>query len=283
MARKKRRLPEQFQAPVSEEDKKKVIYKDEFQSNVGKKVENFGRQFEGKGKTILYALAGVAVLAVLIGIFYAWNRRSTLAAETALGRAIETSNAQVTTSPEPGSIGKVYKTEQERANAAISDFQAVIDKYDGAVEEKAKYFIAVNKLTIDRPAAIQDLEALSSKTDDVGALSKFALAQAKAADGKTDEAIQIYQELANLNNPILAKDTINYELAKLYQKQGKKDEAANLFYEVAKNGSEMKDAEGKPLPMSETAQDAKKRLEEINPNMASQIKEPQPDVKSLTF
>ena len=85
MARKKRRLPEQFQAPVSEADKKKVIYKDDFQQTVCKKVEKIGKRFEGKGRNILYAVAAVGVLAVLIGIFYAWNRRATIAAETALG------------------------------------------------------------------------------------------------------------------------------------------------------------------------------------------------------
>ncbi len=283
MARKKRRLPEQFQAPVSEEDQKKVIYKDEFQSTVGKKVERFGKQFEGKGRNILYAVAAVAVLAILIGIFYTWNRRSTLAAETALGRAIETSSAEVTTTPGPNTVGKTFKTEKERSEAAISEFQAVADKYSGEVGEKAKYFLAVNRLMIDRPAAVQGLEELSKKSDAVGKLSKFALAQTKVADGKFDEAAAIYQELSALDNPLPSKQTINFELAKIYQQQGKKDEAANLFFEIAKSGSELKDAEGKPVPMSETAQDAKKKLMEINPEMASQIKEPAPDVRSLTF
>ncbi|MBA3335654.1 MAG: hypothetical protein H0T08_08605, partial [Acidobacteria bacterium] len=64
MARKKRYIPEQFR-PVVPEDKAKVAYRDEFQSNVGGKVQDFGTRFEGKGKTILYAVAALAILAVL--------------------------------------------------------------------------------------------------------------------------------------------------------------------------------------------------------------------------
>ncbi len=126
MARKKRQVPEQFQTPVQTADKPKNAYQDEFQSGVNKKVEDFGKKFEGKGKSLLYGLAAVAVLAVLIGIFFAWNRRSEAAAQTALGKAIETSQAQVTDSPLPAGSPpqKTFKTDKERSEAAIAEFQA---------------------------------------------------------------------------------------------------------------------------------------------------------------
>lgn len=275
MARKKRHIPQQFQAPVAEEDKKKPVYRDDFQKNVGGKVREFGKQFEGKGKNIMYGLAAVAVLALLVGIFYVWNRRSDNAANAALGKAIETSRLQVTSEPLPaGSTAKVFKTEKERSEAAIAEFQAVVDKYDGAVEAKAKYFIAVNRLNIDRPAATQELEELAKTGGEVGTLSKFALAQAKTDDGKLDEAAALYGELAALDNPILAKDTINFELAKIYEKQGKKAEAADLYFNIAKPASEAKDLDDKPIPMSPTAKDAKEKLEQLNPEKAKEIKEP---------
>lgn len=274
MARNKRRLPEQFQAPVVEDTKKKTVYRDDFQKNVGGKVREFGKQLEGKGKNIIYGLAAVAVLAVLIGIFFAWNKRSNNAAQTALGKAIETSQAQVTSSPPPNSTAKTFKTEKERAEAAISEFQAVTDKYGNPVQEKARYFVAVNQLTVDRASGIQSLEELSKSSGEVGTMSKFALAQAKTDDGKLDDAAALYKELAGMNNPILAKDTINFELAKIYEKQGNKEEAANLYYDIAKKASEAKDADDKPIPMSQIARDAKQKLEEINPAKAKEIIEP---------
>jgi len=274
-ARKKRQVPQQFQSPAPD-SKPKTVYRDEFQSNVGSQVEDIGKKFEGKSRTLLYTLAALAALAVVVGIFFAYNRRTDAAAQTALGKAIETSQLQVTSSPLPaGSTAKTFKTERERAEASISQFQAVVDKYGGSVEDKAKYFIAANRLSIDRAAAVSELEALSKNSGEVGTLSKFALAQAKAGDGKSDEAAALYRELAASNDSILAKDTINFELAQTLEKQGKKDEAADLYYSIAKVASEAKDGEGKPVAMTQTAREAKQKLEAINPERAKGIEEPE--------
>jgi hypothetical protein len=282
MARKKRQIPEQFKAPVRE-DKNKVLYQDEFQTGVGKKVEDFSRQFEGKGRNFLYALAAVAVLALLIGIFYAYNRRSNNAAQTALGKAIEISQRTVSSAPVPaGSTEQVFKTEKERAEASINEFQSVADKYNNPVRDKARYFIAVNRLMIDRPTAVSELEDLSKNSGEVGTLSKFALAQAKTGDGKSDEAAALYQELASASDSIISKDSINFELAKIYEKHGKTAEAADLYYNIAKTASEAKDLDGKPIPMSQTARDSQQKLEALNPEKAKEIKAQEPESPSGT-
>lgn len=276
MARKKR-IPEVV-APPTNNPKEAVRYQDAFQSSVTKKVEEVGNIFEGKGKTILYALAALLVLGILVFIFYRWNNSSNAQAQTALGKAIETSQAMVSESPQPaGSTIKSFKTEKERAEAAIAQFQAVVDKFGGDAAEKAKYFIAVNRLAIDRAAGIAELEGLASGSGEVGKMAKFALAQAKAADGKTDEAIALYQQLAAMDNPIIAKETINFELAKLLEKQGKKAEAAEVYFNIWKAASETKDLEGKPVPLSLTARESKEKVAELNPEKAKEIVEPTPE------
>jgi hypothetical protein len=281
MARKKRQVESQISAPAAD-DKKKVAYQDEFQRNVNKQIETVGKKFEGKGQNILYGLAALLVLAALIGIFYAWNRRSNAQAQAALGKAIETSSAQVTDSPQPaGSTAKTFKTEKERAEAAVGEFQSVADKFGGDVGDKAKYFVAVNKLKLDRPAAVAELESLAGKSGEVGKLSKFALAQAKAGDGDLDRAAQLYQELAGMDDSVLAKDTINFALAQIYEKQGKKNEAADLYFNIAKTASEAKDSEGKAVPLSQTARDAKAKLTELNPEKAKEIKESEPTTPGM--
>ncbi len=277
MARKKRKFVEP-EIPANEPKNKKP-YRDEFQKNVSAQVEEIGKKFEGKGKTIMYALAAVAVLVILVGIYYAWNRRTDNAAQAALGKAIVTSQAPVTDSPLPeGSTQKTFKTEKERAEAAINEFQAVVDKFGNPYQEKAKYFIAVNRLSIDRAAAVSELETLAGSSSEVGKMSKFALAQAKAGDGKLDEAAALYQELVGINDSIVAKDTINFELAQIYQKQGKTEEATNLYFQIAKTASEAKDADGKAIPMTQTAREAKTKLEELNPEKAKEIVEPTPEM-----
>ena len=272
MARKKRRF-EPVVAPATE-SKDKPRYQDSFQQSVGKTIEDAGKKFEGQGRNILYGLAALVVLGIIVWIFYAWSGRSDAAAQTALGKAIETSQAPVTDQPVPaGTTVKVFKTENERAEAAIREFQAVAEKFGGNAGQKAKYFAAVNRLIIDRTAGVQELEALANSNDETGKMAKFALAQAKAGDGRTDEAIVLYQELAAMSDPIVSKETINFELAKLYEKQGKKQEAVDLLFNIVKTANEAKDLEGKPVPLSATAMAAKDKLQQLDPEKAKELPE----------
>jgi len=275
MSRKKRRF-EELEANASK-PKESVNYRDPFQEKVGSRVEEIGGKLQSQGRNILYGIGALVVIGLLVGIFYIWNSRSNAAAQAALGKAIETSQAIVSPSPQPaGSTQKSFKTERERAEASVAEFQAVADKFGGSVGEKAKYFAAVNRLTIDRPSAIEDLRGLAKSDSNVGTLSKFALAQALADDGKYDEAVPLFQDLANSKDPIIAKDTINFDLAKIYEKQGNKQQAADIYFDIAKTASEAKDSDGKPVPMTDTARDAKSKLEELDPERAKQIVEPEP-------
>jgi len=275
MARKKR-IPEAAAVPATDQPKERVQYRDAFQTTVTKKVEDVSKNFEGRGKTLTYAVAAIVVLLVLGGIFYLWNRSAAAKAQTALGKAIETSQAVVTDSPLPaGTTIKTFKTEKERAEAAVAEFQAVADQFGGAVAQKARYFAAVNKISIDRAAATADLENLSKSSDEVGTLSKFALAQVKTSDGKLDEAAALYQQLASADNALIAQETVKFELAKLYEKQGKKDDAVNLYIEIAKTASEAKDLDGKAVPLSGTAREAKDKVQELAPDRVKEIPEQQ--------
>jgi tetratricopeptide (TPR) repeat protein len=279
MARKKR-LQEVNEIPT-EKPKEPVFYQDAFQEKANKQIVDLSKKVEGKGKTILYGIAAVAVLAILVGLIYQWNRRSGGAGQTALGKAIETSTAPVTTQPIPPTYtGKAFKSEKERAEAAVAEFQNVANTYSGAIRDKALYLAAVNKISLDRNAAIQELEGLSKNGGEVGSLSKFALAQAKQGDGKYDEAIALYQGLVSESDPVVSKDSINMALASIYEKQGKKAEAADLYFKIADAASKAKDLEGKAIPPSQTAREAKEKLQNLDPAKAAEIKEEAPQLPS---
>jgi len=276
MARKKRRI--EPVAAATNEPKDKPRYQDPFQQRVGGKIEEAGKKLEGQGRNILYGLGALVVLGIIVWIIYAWSGRSSAAAQAALGKAIEISQTRVSdTPPAAGSTEKTFKTEKERAEAAVAEFEKVAEKYGGDIGEKAKYFVATNRLGLDRAAAIASLEELSKSTSDAGKLSKFALAQTRADDGKTDEAVALYQELAGMSDPIVSKETINFELAKLYEKQGKKSEAVDLLFNLVKAASEVKDPDGKSVPLSPTAQNAKDKLKDLDPERAKEIPEPAPE------
>lgn len=257
--------------------KEKKAYVDPIQQKIIPRVEEAGKKLEGRGKTILYAVGAVIVLAIVVTLFMRSSNRTSGAAQAALGKAIETSQASISeTAPPAGSTQKSFKTANERAEAAIAELQVVVDKFGGDVGEKARYFIAINRLAIDRAAGIQELEGLASSSSETGKLAKFALAQTRAGDNRFDEAVTLYQELAAMSDPILAKDTINFEIAKIYEKQGKKQEAVDVYFNIAKTASEAKDADGKAIPLTETATEAKNKLKELDPEKAKEIPESAP-------
>jgi len=277
MARKKRRL--EPVAVAATETKPTTRYKDEFQSTVGSKVEELGKSLEGQTRNILYGIGALLVLGILIWIFYAWSSRTDAAGQAALGKAIETSQSRVSeTSPPAGSIGKTFKTEKERAEAAIAEFQAVVDNHGGAAGEKAKYFIAVNKMYVDRKAAVTELEGLAKGSDDVAKLSKFALAQAYSGDNKFDQAAALYTELNGVTDPVVAKESIQAALADIYEKQGKKTEAVTVLFDLVKAASEAKDLDGKPVPLSTTVTAAKEKLTQLDPEKAKELPQQPVDV-----
>ena len=276
MTRKKRRV-EPVAVPTNE-PKDKPKYQDPFQQRVGGKIEEAGKKLEGHGRNILYGIGALVVLGIIVWIIYAWSGKSNATAQAALGKAIEVSQTRVSDQPIPaGSTEKTFKTEKERAEASVAEFDKVAEKFGGDVGEKAKYLSAVNRVGLDRTAAVASLEELSKSSDAVGKLSKYALAQTRAEDGKTDDAVALYQELAAMSDPIVSKETINFEIAKLYEKQGKKQEAVDVLFSLVKSASEVKDPDGKAMPLSPAAQNAKDKLKELDPEKAKEIPEPAPE------
>lgn len=234
-------------------------------SPTAQRIEEYGKKLEGKGRTILYILGGILAVAIIGGIIYAWQSRKADEAQAALGKAIEISEAQVSASPIPNNPMPTFTTEKERSEKAIAAFEDVANKYGSPYKEKAQYFAAVNRVRLDRAAGIKELENLTNSSNrEVATLSKFALAEAKAADGKYDEAVQIYNDLAKQQRGIIPADTLNFALASVYEKQGKKAEAAEIYFNLVKQAREAKDAEGKPVAMTATAREAARKLEKLD-------------------
>lgn len=246
--------------------------------------DRLGNALEGKGRTLLYALAGLVALVVLSLVWSSWRARKTDEALRALGRAIEISSAPVSPTPAPGSTDLSFPTEKERAEQAVKEFQAVAAKYGDPYREKARYFIAANLLTIDRPKGITELEALTKSGDsEVATLSKFALAQARESDAQYDGAAALYAELAKQNGAIVTSDVANLRLASVYEKQGKKKEAADLLFSIGEKARTNKDQENKPIPPTAAEREALQKLEKLDPARYAQLPAEPPPATDLPF
>jgi tetratricopeptide (TPR) repeat protein len=235
--------------------------------------DRLGDRLEGKGRTILYAFLGLVCAIALISALTYWNNRKRDEARRALGHAIEIASAPILPAPVAGSPSVSFPNERARAESAVKEFNAVAAKYPDPFRENARYLAAVNQLTLDRNEGLRELEKLATSSSDkaVSTLAKFALAQAKEMDGQYDTAAALYGELAKQTDGVIPADTANLRLAAVYEKQGKKKEAADLLYNIVQASRKAKGADGKLIPPSGAARDAALQLEKLDPTRYSQL------------
>jgi tetratricopeptide (TPR) repeat protein len=257
--------------------RQRELKKDQFRDKTMQVLNRAGDRLEGKGRIILYSLAGIAALAVLAGIFSWWSNKKSMEASQALGRAIEIASAPVQAQPVAGSTQMSFPTERARSERAVQEFQKVADKYSGQTREMARYFMAVNQLTLDHNRGLSDLDALSkSSYKDIAAQARFALAQAREADGQLDAAAAVYQQLLQEKNPATPVDSVNLRLAAIYEKQGKRKEAVDLLFAIAESARKAKTPEGKPVPKSSAAREAEQKLEKLDAARFAQLPQEAP-------
>jgi hypothetical protein len=245
---------------------------DRFRDTAMTLFERFGDRVEGRGRAILYGIGGAVLITALVIFFLRWNHRKTDEAQRALGRAIAIATASVSATATPDATGLTFTSEQERAQKAIEEFQKVAGKYGDPYRTEARYFIATNLLTTDHSKGIAELTELSKSSNaEVAALSKFALGQAKEGDGKLDEAVQIYGDLAKQGSPVVSADTANLRLALVYAKQGKKKEASDLLFNIVDAARKARGDDGLPVPPSGAADEASRELQKLDPDRYAQL------------
>ena len=254
--------------------KKRVreLQHDRFRDTTMGFLDRLGNALEGRGRTILYVLGGLVLAGILGIVAVKWSNRKADEARQALGRAITISTSPLNPTPLPGSTDPVFSTELERAQRAIEEFEKVAAKYGDPYKSEARFFIASHRLTTDRAKGITELTELSnSSLPEVAALSKFALAQAKESDGKLDEAAQLYGDLAKQNSSSVTSDTANLQLAKVYKKLGKKKEASDVLFNMIDASRKAKGEDNKPLPVSAAAREAATELQKLDPDRYAQL------------
>ncbi len=259
---------------------------DKFRDTTLGYADRVSHRFEGRGRTILYAVAGLVAAVVLFTVYSWWRGGQDDKARQALAKAIEIADTPVTTgTPRPGSTGPTFTNERDRAQKAVEEFQTVQRTYGSPYNELARYFAAVNLVTVEREKGLSELEALSrGGNEEVASRAKFALAQAREADKQYDAAASLYQELLKEKGKTVAENVINLRLASVYEKQGKNDEAAELLFQTVKAAREAKGKDDKPLPESAAVRAASSKLQELSPDRFAKLPpSPSPRGGSLPF
>jgi hypothetical protein len=248
---------------------------DKFRDTTMGLVDRAAHRVEGKGRRILYALGALVAIGLIAWAVVAWRGSKANEARQALGRAIQIAETPVIATPVPGSTAPSFRTEKERAQKAVEEFQKVAANYGGSTGEYARFFAATNQLSLDRPKGMSELDALTKSGEpEVSTLAKFALAQAKEGDAKYEEAAALYSDLAKQGSTVVTPDTANLRLAIVYQRLGKKQEAADILFKMVETARQAKGKDGKPAQQSSAVREAAEELEKLDPARYAQLTPP---------
>jgi hypothetical protein len=252
---------------------------DRFRDTTMLVADRLAERVSGRGRQILYGLFAIVLIGVAVYGIVRWRNKHAGEAEQAMGRAIAITRAEISAAPAPNSKDPVFNTEQERAQRAIDEFQKVAAKYGEPYRSEARYFIATNFLVTDRAKGMSELQSLAQGSGETAILAKFALAQAKESDNSYDEAAALYGEIAKLNAAIVTPESANLRLASVYNKQGKKKEAADLLFNMIDAARKAKDKDGKAVPETAASREAGQLLKKIDPARWEQLAPaPAPDL-----
>jgi lipopolysaccharide biosynthesis regulator YciM len=245
---------------------------DKFRDTTIGLVDRAAHKMEGKGRKVLYGIGALIAIALIVWGVKAWRDNKADDARLALGRAIKIAETPVVATPIPGSTAPSFRTEKERSQKALEEFQKVAASYGGTTGEHARYFAAANQLVLDRAKGMSELDALTKSSDgEVATLAKFALAQAKEGDAKYDEAAALYNDIIKQGSTIITPDTANLRLAVVYAKLGKKQEATDILFKMVETARQAKGKDGKPVPQSGAVRKAAGELEKLDPARYAQL------------
>ena len=85
-----------------------------------------------------------------------------------------------------------------------------------------------------------------------------------------------------MNSSVVTRETANLRLAAVYQKQGKKKEAADVLFNIVSQARQAKDKDGKPVPESSASREATQELLKLDPARHAQLP-PAPVTSDLSF
>jgi hypothetical protein len=192
-----------------------------------------------RSKTILIALGAIAAVIALVFLYQWYSNRSTEKAGNAFLEALKIDGA-VVSDPLPPSLPvgqKAFKTEEEKNRAAVEAFEKLARDYPSQYGEVGTYYAAVRQLKLDGAKGEETLKRLAEKNSSISAQARLTLAERYETTGRQNEAIAEYQKLKAAPGAVPV-DLIEFNMARTYEAMGKTQEAVELYFNVASHNRE---------------------------------------------
>jgi len=210
---------------------------------------------EHKSRLIVGAVVVAVVLAATIGGWYYLNQQDQKASML-LNQAVRTMDTQLRPAGAPAEPDiPSFSSAKERTTAAHKQFQATVDQYPHTrTAEFARYFLGLTSSQLgDNAAAEVDLKAVASThNEDLAALAKLALAAVYRDKNRTNDAIDLYNQLIAKPTRSVGKAMVQMELADTYASTQQPADAKRVYEQIQKEN-----------PASEVAQLATQKLQQL--------------------
>ncbi len=207
----------------------------EFASGVAS-VAGWCRQ--NRDKVTLIVVGVLAVVVLTAGYFW-WQKRSAEQGGALMGVAMTIYGAPIVPpSSVPGAVQQPgsYPSETARYEAALKAFQDVANTYGSSPSGiAARYHSAETLFSLGRLSeAHQAYQTVIDKggSNVYASMAKLGLASTMLAEGQNDAALKTYEDLAAVRDSIVPVDGVLMQLAKAYEKLGKKSEARTTYKRV---------------------------------------------------
>jgi predicted negative regulator of RcsB-dependent stress response len=208
---------------------------------------------EHRQKAIIAGVTTLVLILVIVGGYTFFQRRSAAAATDfgAAMETYQTPLVNSGQPMPPGM--KTFPSSKDRATAANIQFKQVAEQYGLTNPGKlAEYFVGITYMDEAQIGpAEQALRKVSESWDgDLAALGKSALAGLYQQTGQETKAIDLYNQLSKDHAATVPPSLAQVELAELYQAEGKTDQARQIYAELKDKD---KSPKGKPGAASEIA------------------------------
>jgi len=236
--------------PKKKKFRAKELKRDPFYEWYERRAEWARRHRAEIRRTVFTTVTMLVLLAVGVGGYSVWK----MSAEKRLARAFDLFNAPVgETSATNSQLQPHFKTEEQKYRAALQAYKRVSDAWYYSFSEygeQARYYVALCQLHLNAPEGEKLLEELAKGDTVTARLAQVALAEHFIASGEPARARELYRALVKDPGPLPAAQ-VKLALARALALEGKKEEAVALYVEVAKAEAQKPDGQEAILRLAE--------------------------------
>lgn len=183
-------------------------------------------------------ILAIVIAAIIAGGIFSWrfySQRQSVKAEAEFNDALAVYEALVVgpgQAPQPNEI--TYSDSAKKFQDAAVKFQEVVKQYPGTRSgQLSKYYSALCEEHLGKSAqAVKDLTDIEDGSDhDFAAMARFELAQIYDQSGKSEQAVQLYNQLLSDPSVLVPKPIVLLALAEHY-KQSNPAQAAKFYNQV---------------------------------------------------